>query len=238
MRTIIVALLVTVVMSSAAFSQNTAKNIALYDGVWVRSDLIDALKKTRSVPASLRSVQAPSLPLAFVIDVRSDSIRSCMIAPSFHDSAHVPLPYQRVPSFGNRFIYNGQWVFAVDSMNGQYIAVYERTNAVEKPIVYARIPSKNRSTAFVLQRIVNASVLDGRWVDSAGGEYRFFSDQHAEWPAGTFAYTLTIEAGGRHRLQIVGGKLYSWESDGNTLILYVPSDKGRKGRRTIRLQRN
>jgi hypothetical protein len=233
MRMNIVLLLATLVASSAAFAQN----VALFDGVWVRSDMIDELKRTHSVHAALQPLTEPSLPLAMVIDVQSDSIRTCTIARSFNDSARTQLLRASLPGFGLRYVLNDRWVLTADSLNGQYIALYDKTNAIEKPFVYARIPSKNRSLQFVLQRIVNISVLEGRWVDTQGDEYRFFADQHAEWPAGTFQYRLTIDPKGRHRLQITGGKLYTWECEGNTLKLYVPSDKGRKGRTIITLQR-
>lgn len=233
MRMNIVLLLATLVASSAAFAQH----VALFDGVWVRSDMIDDLKRTHSVHAAMQPLAEPSLPLAMVIEVRTDSIQTSTIARSFNDSARTQLLRADVPGFGLRYVLNGKWVLTADSLNGQYIALYDRTNTVEKPVVYARIPSKNRSLQFVLQRIVNIAVLEGRWVDSHGDEYRFFADQHAEWPAGTFQYRLSIDPKGRHRLQITGGKLYTWECEGNTLKLYVPSDKGRKGRTIITLQR-
>ncbi|CAN5415664.1 hypothetical protein BH10BAC6_BH10BAC6_13190 [soil metagenome] len=233
MRINVVLLLVTMVASSAAFAQKAT----LFDGVWVRSDMIDNLTSTRSVRAAFQSLAEPSLPLAILINVQADSIRSCTVARSFNDSASKILPYASIPGFGKRYILDDRWVIASDSLNGQYIALYDKANVVEKPFVYARIPTKNRSLSFVLQRIVNIKVLEGRWVDSTGDEYRFFADQHAEWPAGTFQYRLTIQPRGHHRLQITGGKLYSWECDGSVLKLYVPSDKGRKGRTMIRLQR-
>jgi len=233
MRMNVVLLLVTMVASSAAFAQK----VTLFDGVWVRSDMIDELKSTRSVRASLQTLAEPSLPLAIVIGVQADSIRSCMVARSFNDSASKILPYISIPGFGNRYLLDDRWVIASDSLNGQYIALYDKANVVEKPFVYARIPTKNRSLSFVLQRIVNIAVLEGRWIDSTGDEYRFFADQHAEWPAGTFQYSLMIQPRANHRLQITGGKMYTWECDGSVLKLYVPSDKGRKRRTTIRLQR-
>lgn len=233
MKTMIVLLLATCVAGSAAVGQTGDR----FDGVWVQAKFIDHLKATRSVPAALKAVPVPSLPLAFVITSVHDSITACKTAPSVRDSAMVPLPWMNVQGFGKHFVFADRWVITNDTLNGQYIALYDKTNAIDTPIVYAGIPSKNRSLGFVIPRIINLSVLVGTWKDSAGASYSFYADQRATWPAGTFNYKITPRANGIHTLSIIGGETYEFECDKNTLILRVPSGKGRKGRVMVRLQR-
>ena len=85
------------------------------------------------------------------------------------------------------------WMVASDSRQNSYIALTELDSIEKKPIVLGKLPSKNSDPAFILSRMINTSIVSGRWVDPRGKVVEFTQAMIATIDGQTFPYELRVD---------------------------------------------
>lgn len=88
------------------------------------------------------------------------------------------------------------WIVGLDERRQEYIALYAAADLDAPPTVYGRMPSKNQSLGFILERAVNASLLMGTYQDERGRTFTFRNDQTAAWPEATLRYHVAYDTDG------------------------------------------
>lgn len=130
------------------------------------------------------------------------------------------------------------WIVGLDERRQEYIALYTAADLDAPPTVYGRMPSKNQSLGFILERAVNASLLMGTYQDEGGHTFTFRNDQTAMWPDATIRYHVAYDANGTDTdyFTIDGAKRgstrgYAFERTATTLKIFtLRTVKGRHGR--------
>lgn len=120
------------------------------------------------------------------------------------------------------------WIVGIDERRQEYIALYTATDLDAPPTVYGRMPSKNQSLGFILERAVNASLLTGTYQDERGRTFTFRNDQSAVWPDATIRYHVAYDADGTDTdyFTIDGAKSgstrgYAFERTATTLKIFT-----------------
>lgn len=172
--------LIVVFLAWAGIAQ--AQDLALFDGAWIHGEFIQEMKRAGSVSAGM-DAKKPGAPLWLEIDASNDT--SVTIAYGFGASESRRLWKEIL--FGDKpswVIGKGleiEYVVMIDTTARSYVALYSYKDQEATPIVLGRLPSKRQDAAFLLERMINSSVLVGRWSDASGGYYEFKNNMTGTW---------------------------------------------------------
>lgn len=227
---------ITTVILSLAFglSLNTAVQAqALSDlaGTWLNTHYIDGLKQRFTI---LTGSVGKAAPLA--VQIPAD--KGEKIATTVFDGPTKGLTcmLEREKTAKEYVVRLGcgtgdsthQWIVGLDERRQEYIALYAATDLDAPPTVYGRMPSKNQSLGFILERAVNASLLMGTYQDERGRTFTFRNDQSAVWPDATIRYHVAYDADGTDTdyFTIDGAKSgstrgYAFERTATTLKIFT-----------------
>jgi len=236
MKTLIAA---TILCISCSFS--SAQEFVLFQGTWFHAGFIDALKKTSSLDQAYRAK-----PQAEPLWIRIDSTNlNGKIMASFDFGAGSELLFLKttIPNVGLKWALgtdsSPRWIVSVDERQGTYIALTPIDSMDNKPIVLGRLPSKNPDPMFILNRMVNASVISGTWIDEGGKVSTFTNGMNAKIGEVGFTYQISIDSKSNTvTINATSGKPRSYVvqrmGDGLTL---TPSNTGGTTMRPIVLKR-
>lgn len=209
------------------FSSVAAQEYSELHGTWINGRFIEVLKQTASVASAMEAVSA-QIPLWIKIDsTHSDGnidvaydvdevrelllLRSQLVGPELQ--------------WGIGDAVGPMWLVTLDQPQRAFIALHDLDSLENKPHVFGRMPSKNQDPDFLIDRMVNASVLAGTYSDKAKKTIVFRNDLTADW-AGT-PYTVKIDVKGTsHQLFVTltsadGKNVRSYEvvRSGTSLLL-------------------
>lgn len=203
----------------------TAQEYAQFHGTWINATIIDVLHTTRSIERAL-AARPPHHP----IYVRFDSadivghVKMCFTLGTEEESLVRKSHIEHVGmKWGIGDDKGPQWVLNRDEKNGSYVALTPVDSLENKPVVLGRLPSTNQDPIFILIRMVNSSILKGRWKDASGKIYEFTSGQQLVINDKPTAYKLDISPSGSSVKLVVPntGRPHQWSvvRDGPTLTL-------------------
>jgi hypothetical protein len=211
----------------------SAQEYSEFHGTWIHSDVVQVLNETRSIERAL-AARPLSEPIYVVIDSTKDNGD---VAVSYKLGSTQAL-LCRKSSFKHAGIKWGvgdatgpRWILTRDEKDGAYIALTLVDSLEQEPIVFGKLPSKNLDPMFIIRRMVNASMLSGRWTIEGGKTVEFTTNQIMVIDDKSNPYTLDIsEDGSVVTLITTSGRPQTWKvrRDGPNLVL--SSQQKGKGR--------
>ena len=127
-----------------------------------------------------------------------------------------------------------EWMVTTDASTRTFIALYDISAYNGQPIVLGKLPAPRQEAAFLLERIVNASVLYGSYRDENDQRYRFGVDMTGEWKGASIATHVDVDPlthgviltvthqtnkSQTFRAERIGSALTLTDSSGNVLAL-------------------
>lgn len=211
-----------------------AQDYSEFHGTWIHSRVVQVLNETSSIQRALAA-----RPLTEPIYMSLDSTR---------DDGHVTAAFtlgkeEQLLCRRSSFLHAGikwgvgdatgpRWILSRDEKDGMYIALTPADSLERKPIVLGRLPSKNPDPMFIIRRMVNASMLSGRWSRSNNTVIEFTTNQVMVTDGrDPRPYTLDISSDGLTvTLVTTTGKPQKWtvRRDGPELVLSSSAAKTRK----------
>lgn len=167
-----------------------------FHGTWFHSTFIDVLHKTSSIEQAI-AAKSEREPLYIVID-STEQAGNLRVGISIGREERGLILRTVVPNVGMKWAIGTEdapvWMVASDPRQNSYIALTELDSIEKKPIVLGKLPSKNGDPTFILTRMVNTSVVAGRWVDTRGKIVEFTPSMVATIDGQTFPYELRIDS--------------------------------------------
>lgn len=170
-------------------------------GTWINGRFIEVLKQTASVATAMEAVSA-QVPLWIKIDsTHSDGnidvaydvdevrelllLRSQLVGPELQ--------------WGIGDAVGPMWLVTLDQPQRSFIALHDLDSLENKPHVFGRMPSKNQDPDFLIDRMINASVLAGTYADKAKKSVVFRNDLTADWAGKVYVVKIDVK-GTSHQL--------------------------------------
>lgn len=206
-----------------------------WKGFYVHTGLIDHLRKFKGYGLAYRLYRDTLRP--HVLLVNTDTLTTTIRTGKWiWPAASCSVSFRHVSSAGQNFVLEcGScdstdelpcYIMTLDPKAAEYIALHETADLAKHPEVYAKIPTKNLDPDFVVQRILNSSILSGIWLDTGGREYVFNSTLLAEWPEAEFEYRFGIDDTTSHDHIVITkgdgkGKRYAFKFHQQQLNLFT-----------------
>jgi hypothetical protein len=211
----------------------SAQEYAEFHGTWIHFKVVEVLNETRSIERAL-AARPIHEPIYVVID-------------SANNDGNVTLAYTlgksesmvcRKSSFQHAGIKWGigdqtgpRWILTRDEKARSYIALTPVDSLEQSPIVLGKLPSKNSDPVFIIRRMVNASMLGGRWSSAKNKIVEFTTNQLMVTDGAPTPYTLDISADGATvTLVTTSGQPQKWvvRRNGPELVLTSIPQKPKK----------
>lgn len=202
----------------------SAQEYSEFHGTWIHSKVVEVLNETRSIERGL-AARPKSEPIYVVIDSANGEGN---IAVGFRLGASENM-ICRKSSFKHAGIKWGvgdqtgpRWILTRDEKAQSYIALTPVDSLEQAPIVLGKLPSKNTDPLFIIRRMVNASMLSGRWTTDGGKAVEFTTNQIMVVDNKPHPYTLDIaEDGSVVTLITTTGRPLKWvvRRDGPNLVM-------------------
>jgi hypothetical protein len=188
-----------VVLTSFAHAQvmpgSSNASYGEFHGTWFHSAFIDVLHKTSSIEQAI-AAKSEREPLYIAID-STDPSGNLRVGISIGREERGLILRTVVPNVGMKWAIGTEdapvWMVASDTRQNSYIALTELDSIEKKPIVLGKLPSKNSDPTFILMRMINTSVVSGRWVDPRGKAVEFTPTMIATIDGQTFPYELRVD---------------------------------------------
>lgn len=162
-------------------------------GTWINGRFIEVLKQTASVASAMEAVSA-QVPMWIKID-SAEGDGNIYVCYDVDDVRQLLLLRSQLVGpelqWGIGDAVGPMWLVTLDQPQRAFIALHDLDSLENKPHVFGRMPSKNQDPDFLIDRMINASVLAGTYIDNAKKSVVFRNDLTAEW-AGK-AYTVKID---------------------------------------------
>ncbi|KAB2895218.1 MAG: hypothetical protein IAE64_09340 [Flavobacteriales bacterium] len=208
-----------------------AQELRHLQGIWINATWIELIKRTESVAKAMSE-----FPEGQPLWVRFDVARPTVIDVGYRIDEAIPMTVNSriVGHMGERVVIDsagkGLWLVSPDIQADQYVALHYLSDMELPPIVMAKLPTKRTDPQFLFDRMIIASVLGGRWMDTKGHLLEFMPDATANWKGETYGITIEItaeqqlrvmltDAGGRTKRFIAertGPRLVLTDADGRT----------------------
>jgi hypothetical protein len=176
----------------------SAQEYAEFHGTWIHSKVVEVLNETSSIQRAL-AARPLSEPIYIAIDSTRDGGEVTAAFALGKDEQFLC----RKSSFAHAGIKWGigdatgpRWILSRDEKAGSYIALTPADSLERKPIVLGKLPSKNSDPMFILRRMVNASMLRGRWSAAKNRTIEFTTNQIMVVDGKPHPYTLDFSADG------------------------------------------
>jgi len=211
----------------------SAQEYAEFHGTWIHSKVVEVLNETRSIERAL-AARPLSEPIYVAIDSTRDGGEVTAAFALGKDEQFLC----RKSSFAHAGIKWGigdatgpRWILSRDEKAGSYIALTPADSLERKPIVLGKLPSKNSDPVFIIRRMVNASMLGGRWSSAKNKIVEFTTNQLMVTDGAPTPYTLDISADGAMvTLVTTSGQPQKWvvRRNGPELVLTSIPQKPKK----------
>ena len=160
-----------------------AQDSTLFQGAWINAEFIQELQKSRSVVSAMAMVPEGQ-PLWVEIDgLGDDSV--VPFAHGFEEERSMALWHTNLHGQDMRWVLGengrGRWLVTADQKSGAYIALFDLASLQDKPIVLGKLPAERQDAKFILERIISATIVAGRWTDGSGGFYEFKTNMNGSW---------------------------------------------------------
>ena len=155
----------------------------MFLGAWINAEFIQELQKNRSVESAMAKVPEGQ-PLWVEIDTTGDDAL-VPFALGFDDERTMALWHTNLHGQDMRWVLGengrGRWLVTADQTSGAYIALFDLSALQDKPIVLGKLPAERQDAKFILERIISATIIAGRWTDGSGGFYEFKTNMNGSW---------------------------------------------------------
>ena len=201
-----------------------AVSLGRLHGTWFNARFIEELNGSRSLSGAMSKV-GPGDPLWVRIDTVSTESYA-LVGFGVNRADTLPMAKKIIKGAGQKWVIGNSeqplWMVADDEIARSYIALTSLDSLDAKPLVMGALPSKNPDPLFILRRMVNNSMLVGRWKRSDGKEVRFSNDQVMTVEAESVRYSMSFERDGTQaRISTIDGQPLTWtvERAGRKLTL-------------------
>lgn len=205
-------------------------------GTWINAKFIEELKRTASVAAAMEAVSATA-PLWVRID-SADQDGNVDVA--FDLSSQKQMVLLKAQLIGPELRWGlGDavgpiWLVTADQEQGTFLALHVLDSMGNVPKVLGKLPSRNQDPDFLIDRMINASVLAGKYVDDRKRSVVFNTDMTATWAGKSYQVRIDVKEGSHqllvtltatdgtsnvHSVQRIGSDLVFVGSDGKTTTL-------------------
>lgn len=225
--------MIIIVLLVLLCTQGAAQEYGEFHGTWIHAKVVEVLNETSSIQRALAA-----RPLSEPIYVVIDSARAGGEVTAAFVMGKDEQFLCRKSSFAHAGIKWGigdetgpRWILSRDEKAGSYIALTPADSLERKPIVLGKLPSKNSDPLFILRRMVNASMLSGRWSSTKNKIVEFTTSQRMITDGAPMPYTLDISADGATvTLVTTSGQPQKWivRRDGPELVLTSVATKPKK----------
>lgn len=185
---------VVLMMIAMAVSSATAQEYRDLHGTWINATFIEVLKRTASVATAMEAVSATS-PLWVKIDSAN---KDGDVDVAFDLSSQKPMMLLKAQLVGPELRWGlGDavgpiWLVTADQEQGTFIALHVLDSMGNAPKVLGKLPSRNQDPDFLLDRMINASVLAGSFVDDRKKSVVFNNDMTATWAGKPYKVRIDI----------------------------------------------
>lgn len=198
-------------------------------GTWFNARFIDELNGSRSLTAAMSKVRA-SDPLWVRID-SAQAAPFALVGFNVNRIDTMQIRKQIVKGAGQKWVIGHSeqplWMVADDEIGRSYIAMTLLDSLDAEPLVMGALPSKNPDPMFILRRMVNNSLLVGRWKRSDGKEVRFSNDQVMTVGEESVRYNMSFQQNGTQlRITTIDGQPLTWSVDRQRRQLRLRPAKG------------
>ncbi|MBU3699013.1 MAG: hypothetical protein FGM33_03250 [Candidatus Kapabacteria bacterium] len=193
-------------------------------GTWFNARFIEELNRSRSLMGAMSKVTS-SDPLWVRIDTTA-ATSTAVVGYNVNRVDSMPIFKKVIKGAGQKWVIGNTeqpfWMLADDEIARAYIALTSLDSLDSQPIVLGALPSKNPDPLFILRRMVNNSILAGKWKRADGKEVRFSNDLVMTVGAESVRYNMSFERdGAQARITTTDGQPVSWivERAGRKLTL-------------------
>ncbi|RPI67647.1 MAG: hypothetical protein EHM43_07080 [Ignavibacteriae bacterium] len=236
MQTSSVRRLSSVMMLFVAVTVGSAQEYGELHGTWINATFIEVLKRTASVATAMEAVSATS-PLWVKIDSAN---KDGDVEVAFDLSSRKPMLLLKAQLIGPELRWGlGDaagpiWLVTADEEQGTFIALQVLDSMGNAPKVLGKLPSRNQDPDFLIDRMINASVLAGSYVDDRKKSVVFNTDMTATWAGKSYKVRIDVEEQSHHlrvtltatdgtsrvhSVHRIGSDLVLTGSDGSTMTL-------------------
>ncbi|NQW29547.1 MAG: hypothetical protein HQ472_03435 [Ignavibacteria bacterium] len=198
-----------ILSSTLSFAQDAAE----YHGTWFNAEYMKELRKSGSVKLAANELRNEK-PLFIKID-STDLEGNVVVAMALDTRVELILRKSLVGKMGMRWVIGTAdgpfWLITVDKEAHNYIVLHRLDSIDLPPIVFGKLPSANQDPEFLLQRMLNSSLLAGSYTDSKGGLSVFNTDMTAV--LNTKRVRTSIEVDSRLRVYVT-----LWRENGKSTV--------------------
>jgi hypothetical protein len=210
----------------------SAQEYSEMHGTWINGRFIEVLKRTASVASAMEAV--PSNVAMWISIDTTDKDGNIDMAYDFDDVRQMLLLKSQLVGpelqWGIGDAVGPMWLVTVDQQQ-MFIALHDLDSLENKPLVFGRMPSKNQDPDFLLDRMINASILAGTYTDPKKNTVEFRTDLTATWANKPYAVKIDVK-GSSHELHITltsadakDVRTYLVVRTGTSLMLTTPNGK-------------
>jgi hypothetical protein len=225
--------MIIIVLLILCSTVGVAQEYAEFHGTWIHSKVVEVLNESRSIERAL-AARPVHEPIYVVID-SANTDGNVTLAYNLGKSEVMVCRKSSFKHAGIKWGIGDQtgplWILTRDEKARSYIALTPVDSLEQAPIVLGKLPSKNPDPVFIIRRMVNASMLTGRWSSAKNKIVEFTTNQLMVTDGAPKPYTLDISADGATvTLITTSGQPQKWivRRDGPELVLTSVATKPKK----------
>lgn len=179
------------------FSANLqAQDAAEFAGTWYNAEFMNELKKTSSVSKACAELKHGA-PVFLQISI-DDSLGVVSVGVSPVATTQMTMKRVLLNQMGYKWVVGTtdktHWLITIDNDKHNYIVIHNLDSMELNPIVLGKLPSKNQDPDFLLQRMLNSSIVVGNYADVKGRIHVFNPDMTGIISNESVQYDLSLDA--------------------------------------------